>query len=297
MKIKSTIVHLLIPFVTLAFNLNACTNTSTLSPPINNVSTQSLSFDESTAFALMYENEWIFMDSETIANQKSNFNTKALLDGTLNTTTNITGALNVNLDVSTEILSSLGRTNFIVKTSDVISSRDSNGFITSTIGLEFTNKETGKTKSNTISKKYLKDSEIEIEQNLTINFGTYNKTATRKKNITTNSTTIETQSKASLSNGTIMDLNESRIKNNEIDGSGTINIKTSSGTTTTYTFISKVDATGKLSVTAKNSLKNTEVKIVENTKATIKATITSNGNTKSSELNIEIASENSLKTS
>jgi hypothetical protein len=305
MKVKTVVLGFSLSFFMTTLAINGCTQAPTTS---NNstTSTQSIGVEGSAAFSSMYENEELFKDSETVAGKKSDFNTKALINTTIDTTlnteikdriANLASKLQVKTDVSADLIASIGRTNFTVKASDVVSTSNSDGSTTKTVAVEFTNKETGKVKSDTVSKTYLKNGDTKLEHYLTVNIGTYNKAATRKKMTSNNQVTVETQSKATLSNGSTIEIQETRNKSNGAEGSGTIIIKPSSGEATTYTFDSKVDADGKLIVDAKNTAKSTEVKLTQKTEATATAEITSNNKTDTSELNTETASEAAVSTS
>ncbi|MEK7434291.1 MAG: hypothetical protein AABZ74_14260 [Cyanobacteriota bacterium] len=310
MKKQSKIFSLSILFLVLSSSLYSCTNSSTIdasknqSNALSSNSELSLGFDDNFAFSSIYENEGIFVDSEIIANQKENFNTKALLDAvpltmpvttSLNGITSIVVNLKATIDVSADILSSIGRTDFDVKTSTVLSAKNADGSTKNSIELEYKNKETGTVKNETLSKTYLKNNDIEIVHNLRVNFNGYTKTSTRIKTVKNNELTTQTQSKTTLSNGTTIDIIESRNKNNSLDGSGTIEIKSSNGKSKMYAIDTNVNAMGKLSINAKDKEKNIDIKITDKTKYTATTIVTSNGVSKTSEIKTDISSESSLK--
>lgn len=310
MKKQSKIFSLSILFLVLSSSLYSCTNSSTIDASKNQSnalisnSELSLGFDDNFAFSSIYENEGIFVDSEIIANQKENFNTKALLDvvpltmpvtTSLNGITSIVVNLKATIDVSADILSSIGRTDFDVKTSTVLSAKNADGSTKNSIELEYKNKETGTVKNETLSKTYLKNNDIEIVHNLRVNFNGYTKTSTRIKTVKNNELTTQTQSKTTLSNGSTIDIIESRNKNNSLDGSGTIEIKSSNGKSKMYAIDTNVNAMGKLSINAKDKEKNIDIKITDKTKYTATTIVTSNGVSKTSEIKTDISSESSLK--
>ncbi len=305
MKVKSAALGLVLSFFTATAFIYSCTPAPNTVNNNSDTSAQSIGIEGSAAFSSMFENEELFKDSETIAEKKSDFNTKALIDTTIDTTlnaeikeriANLATKLEVKTNVSADVLASIGRVNFTIKASDVVSTSNADGSTTKTVAIEFTSKETGKTKSNTVSKTYLKSGETRLEHYLTVNLGTYSKTATRKKTTSNSQITLETNSKATLSNGSTIEIKETRNKSNGAEGSGTITIKPASGEATNYTFDSKVEADGKLVVDAKNTAKSTEVKVIQKTEATATAEITSSGKTQTSELKTEAASETAVST-
>lgn len=319
---KSSIIFNLGSLVILTLSLSACN--STITSPTNNIGTSnsnnasntttdtkvaSLSSEDSLAFASIYENEGLFSDSESVANQKSTFNTKGLIDSTVDLNTNVTTNLNqvtnivsdtikADIDVSADILTSLGRSNFTIKTSNVLSTKTTEGETKNTLAIEFTNKETGKIKTDTISKTYLKTDAVQIDHTLTVSFNNYKKTAVRKKTTLKGQVNVETTSKTTLSSGTTIDITEIRNKSNGVEGSGRITIKKiNEDKPKIYNFTSNVDASGKLNITAKDEAQNVEVKLTEKTKAQATAVVTTKTESKSSDLNTEISSDTSISTS
>lgn len=270
-------------------------------------STNSASFDADAkiAFSTMYENENVFQDSEKIASEKSEFNTKALLDGAIGVDigadiktkiANLGASLDAKTELTTNLLSTLGRANFVIKTSGVVSTNNSDGSTTKTVSVDFTGKTSGKTRNDTVAKTYFTNNTNKIEHYLTVDFGNYNRIATRTSTMSGSQQNVETKSTAKLSNGTTIVVNETRKAdvNNGVQatGSGTVTITKSDGTSKNYNFNSNVSATGQLMVNAKDTAKNTEIMIEEKTKGMATATVKAEGSTQATqELNTEVASE------
>ena len=268
----------------------------------------SLNTDAKAAFSIYYENENIFNDTEVIVSQKSEFKTMSLLYGAISTGLNgnvdidtiipkIPGVdLNVKTDISADLGASLGRGNFIIKTSNVSSINNSDGSTTKTVVVDFTNKNSGKVKSDTVAMMYYPNGNNKIEHSLSVNFDGYARNSSRKINIAGQNRVIQTNSTAKLANGTVVEFNEARKSSGgtyQGSGSGTIDIKKSDGTSTKYNFTSSISATGQATLTAQETAKNTQVVIEEKSKGTASVVVKSKSSAQvqNSELNTELASE------
>lgn len=287
--------------------LTACSpspNTTTTGQSSNsNTQTQTSSNTEVTldqeatlAFASLYENEGIFHDSEVIASQQSSFNTKGLLGDVLSGVGNIvektlTGVGNIveaSLNLSADILNSLGRTDFSIKVSAVSNVKNTDGTNTKVIAIDFTNKTNMKTKTNKIAKTFLLDGNTKVDQSLTVDFDNYGKLANRNVVVSSGQKIVQSNSSSKLSSGTVIDINETRNSNNGMSGTGSVVIKSSNGTIQNYSFTSNIDVNGNLNITAKNMSNNSSFNIVQNSAS--QATINL-GLNKSISLNTQVASE------
>ncbi len=295
---------------TLIFSCSPSTNspnTPDSSGPTNQSSADlSLSSDEKAAFALFYENENLFTDTELIASQKSEFKTMSLLDTVVKTDlttdlkldTNIIPQLPINLDVKAEISSdlsnTLGRYNFVIKTTNVSTAKNSDGSSTKAMSVDFASRTSAKVKTDTISMVFNVDGTVKTEHNLSANFDGYTSTSNRKVTTSGNNKVMHTTSKIKLSNGTMIDYSENRNNTNtNISGSGTIDIKKSDGTLSKYSFTSTSSASGQLIIDAKETSKNTQFMVEEKIKgkAIIGVKAQSATQFQNSELNTEFASE------
>lgn len=255
-------------------NADGSTNTNNT----NSSSQVTLNEDAKIAFASMYQNEGIFNDSEVIATQQTGFNTKGLIRDIVNSSLGlakdvVNGALNIvdkvvpDISISANLSSSLGRGNFDIKISNVVNTTNTDGSTTKALGINFISKTDSVTSNNKVAKTYLSNGNSKIEQYLTVDLNSYGKVATRVETMQSSQSFIENRSTSKLSNGTTIEITESRNSNNAAQGSGNIIIKSASGATNNYSFTSNVDANGNLSINAIDASTNANIAISQSSKS------------------------------
>lgn len=268
----------------------------------NNVNIQ-LSIKDSwkKAFTSIFESELILKNGEAVSNQSNSFKTKALLDLNSNLSANIDNLTNLSIstDLSADVLANLGVTNFTVKTSNVVTTNNSDGSTSKTILIDFKNKTSGRTKNDKVVKTFSSNGSVKLEQFLSIKIDNFNKNVERKSETINNQTIIKTSSSESISGGISINIKEDRNTsyNNQMAGSGSINIKEVSGESTDFSFSSQINNEGKLVVNIKDSIKNVEINLVEKTNSSVNATIVSNSTIQTTELNSELHSESYINSS
>jgi hypothetical protein len=231
-------------------------------------------------------------------------NSKAKLKETLS---KYKDKLQAKKDVAKATIEKLRRKNNIVRNSDVVEVTNADGSVTKTITVHFENSKLNLTRDVTTARTTKDGKLVSIDYSLEAKGANgYSRSATRSVVVdaAAGTRTVTTQSTTTLPNGTVREVNETRVVNADgsATGTGTVTVTTKDGQTKTYNIGVGVSAgaTGEETTTATDTSTNTTVTLDENTDGTATVVVDEPGeaNDTQSTVNIEesVAADASVTT-